>query len=49
MNISQKNKQQLLTAAKLGIIKQLYNDKLITFAQYQFLVCKYKNTSVETT
>ena len=36
-----KNKERLLIAAKIGIIKQLYKDKLITANQYQHLLHKY--------
>ena len=35
------NKEKLLIAAKIGIIKQLYKDKLITANQYQYLLHKY--------
>ena len=35
------NKEKLLIAAKIGIIKQLYKDKLITATQYQYLLHKY--------
>jgi len=35
------NKQMLLIAAKIGIVKQLYKDKLITANQYQYLLIKY--------
>jgi len=35
------NKQKFLMAAKIGIVKQLYKDKLITANQYQFLIIKY--------
>ena len=35
------NRQQFLLAVKIGIIKQLYKDKLITANQYQFLLIKY--------
>ena len=35
------NKEKLLVAAKVGIIKQLYKDKLITANQYQYLLHKY--------
>jgi len=34
-------KEKLLIAAKIGIIKQLYKDKLITANQYQYLLQKY--------
>ena len=35
------NKEKLLIAAKIGIIKQLYKNKLITANQYQYLLHKY--------
>ena len=35
-----KVKQKLLSDVKLGIIKQLYKDRLITDRQYQFLLVK---------
>jgi len=35
------NKEKLLIAAKIGIIKQLYKEKLITVNQYQYLLHKY--------
>ena len=38
------NKEKLLIAAKIGIIKQLYKDKLITATQYQYLLHKYGST-----
>jgi hypothetical protein len=34
-------KQNLLQAMRIGIVKQLYQDKLITANQYQFLLQKY--------
>ena len=34
-------KQKFLLAAKIGIVKQLYKDHLITTNQYQFLLIKY--------
>jgi len=34
-------KQKFLLAAKIGIIKQLYKDRLITSTQYQLLLLKY--------
>ena len=40
-----KNKEKLLIAAKIGIIKQLYKDKLITTNQYQYLLHKYGCTN----
>ena len=32
---------KLLQAVKIGIIKQLYKEKLITTKQYQYLLKKY--------
>ena len=39
------NRPKLLAAAKIGIVKQLYKDKLITVSQYQFLLLKYGYTA----
>jgi len=39
--LADKVKQKLLSDVKLGIIKQLYKDNLITNKQYQFLLIKY--------
>ena len=39
------NKHKLVMAAKIGIVKQLYKDKLITANQYQFLIIKYGYTA----
>ena len=34
-------KEKLLQAVKIGIVKQLYKEKLITAKQYQYLLKKY--------
>jgi len=38
------NKQKLLIAAKIGVVKQLYKDKMITANQYHYLLHKYGYT-----
>ena len=35
------NRQKLMIAVKIGVVKQLYKDKLITANQYQYLLHKY--------
>ena len=50
MRLDTKAKQKLLMDIKLGIVKQLYKDNLITDRQYWFLADKYsqrKNRAVK--
>jgi len=39
--IDKKAKQKLAANVKLGIIKQLHKDSLISDSQYKFLINKY--------
>jgi hypothetical protein len=41
MPIDKKAKQKLAIEVKLGIIKQLFKDNLISDSQYKFLINKY--------
>jgi len=43
VRINEKAKQKLLVDMRTGIIKQLYKNKQISSAQYQFLVNKHEN------
>jgi len=41
VRVSAKAKQKLALDAKIGIVKQLYKDCLITDTQYRYLIRKY--------
>jgi len=41
VRINIKKRQRLMPYMKIGIVKQLYKDELITAEQYQFLLQKY--------
>jgi hypothetical protein len=41
VRVKEKTKQKILSCMRIGIVKQLYKDKKISSAQYQFLINKY--------
>ena len=47
MPIDKKAQQKLAIEVKLGIVKQLFKDNLISDSQYKFLTKKYTQASDE--